>query len=103
VLPGDGFPSIADATATASIGLVRYCALRANAGPAGRSEARSAGATAIVHPVVMGMVSGRGRRDTIDVISAEPYPSRRRESRDWGRACRAWLREFIPARNDDAD
>lgn len=103
VLAGDGFPGISDPAATASVGLVRYCIVRAQAPQAATPPApRSPSAAAIVHPMVMRALA-RGdtaaMRDTIDVI-----PRRRQTSgtrRDWGQIIGDWLRELVPARSED--
>jgi cell division protein FtsA len=99
VVSGDGFPSIVDPSAVPSVGLVRYCALRANAAPAARGESRriGAGVNAFVHPAVQRVMPVR---DTM-----EPPPSKQRAertgTRSWGRAFRNWMREFVPARVED--
>jgi cell division protein FtsA len=112
VLAGDGFPGIADPAVTASVGLVRYCAVRAQAPPpATPAHPRSPSAAAIVHPMVMKAFArgdpralrrqdaGHETRDTIDVI-----PRRRvrpEVARGWGRVIGDWMRELVPARTDE--
>ena len=96
VVSGDGFPAIVDLTAAPSIGLVRYCAIRANASPAARGESRrvGAGASAFVHPAVQRVMP---IRDTMSQLPSQ-HVEQRIGTRSWGRAFRNWMREFIPAR-----
>lgn len=109
VLAGDGFPEIADPSASAAVGLVRYCALRSGtpvpAPVPARPESRSSGATAIVHPLVMKTFtrSDRPRRgghnnDTIAHIPARRLQGQRPDG--WGAIVRQWMSEFNPGRND---
>lgn len=97
VVSGDGFPAIIDPSAVPSIGLVRYCALRANAGPAPRGEARriGAGAVAFIHPSVQRVMPVR------DTMKPPPSQQSRTGTHGWGRSFRNWMREFVPARVED--
>lgn len=99
VLAGDGFPGIADPTVSASVGLIRYCAVRAAVPPPSRREARhspviaGATATAFVHPLVM----QRPFNLVQDVSRQRPQ----RTSATWRRSFGNWLREFVPARMEE--
>jgi cell division protein FtsA len=96
VLSGDGFPGIADPAVSASVGLIRYCAVRAvTPQPPQRRESRqySASATAFVHPLVMQQPFRR--RDSL------PDAIPRRASGTWKRSLGGWLREFVPARMEE--
>jgi cell division protein FtsA len=98
VVSGDGFPAVVDPSAVPAVGLVRYCALRANAAPVARESRRiGAGANAFVHPAVQRVMPVR------DTMRTPPSQQRaeRTETRSWGRAFRNWMREFVPARVDD--
>jgi cell division protein FtsA len=85
---GGGFPAISDPCASASIGLVRYCAARATQAPA----------------------VGRGYLRTPAVAGAQPYggnprlggasDAERRPGRPWGRLIRDWIWGFVPSRSD---
>lgn len=98
VLPGRGFPSIADPGVSAAVGLIRYVSGRA-VGPAPARQ-RSPAATGIVHPTVMNPFAWH---DTIDVTShgSSRHGPAGGSQRDWGRVVRDWVREFIPASPED--
>jgi cell division protein FtsA len=98
VVSGDGFPAVVDLSAVPAVGLVRYCALRANAAPAARESRRiGAGANAFVHPAVQRVLPVR---DTMRTPPSQ-HRAERSETHSWGRAFRNWMREFVPARVDD--
>lgn len=94
VLPGRGFPSIADPGVSAAVGLIRYVSGR-SVGPA-PSRQRSPAAAGFVHPLVMNPFA---RHDTIDVMRRQRPADG--GQRDWGRVVRDWVREFIPISPDD--
>jgi cell division ATPase FtsA len=85
---GVGFPAISDPGASASIGLVKYCAARATQAPA----------------------IGRGYLRTPAVAGAQPYGGHpfvggvsagaQRLARPWGRLIRDWIWGFVPSRSD---
>lgn len=95
VLPGRGFPSIADPGVSAAVGLIRYVSGR-SVGPTPTRQ-RSPAAAGFVHPLVMNPFA---RHDTIDVMRQRPR-SNDSGQRDWGRIFRDWVREFVPVSPDD--
>lgn len=94
VLPGRGFPSIADPGVSAAVGLIRYVSGR-SVGPT-PSRQRSPAAAGIVHPLLMNPFA---RQDTIDVTRRQRPADG--GQRDWGRFVREWVREFIPVNPSD--
>jgi cell division protein FtsA len=87
ILEMEGFPAIDDPSASAAVGLVRYCGTRARSGSGGRlrrDQPRQLPAQAFPW--------GAGRAD-------ESRPDRT-PGRPWGRIMREWMRGFIPARTD---
>ena len=90
ILPGDGFPEIADPTASASIGLVRYCASRAQTTTPPRRQRQETQQWMVDPNPQVAQVGDLG------------YTISHRESsgRPWGQVMREWMRGFIPARTD---
>ena len=87
ILEMEGFPSIDDPSASAAIGLVRYCGTRSRSGS--------------------GM---RPRREQVRQLPQRHFPWRsdpdvapqadRPHGRAWGRIMREWMRGFIPVRTE---
>lgn len=88
VLEGGGFPSVSDPGAAASLGLVKYCALRASQTPAtARSYVRT--------PAVAG-----AQPQATEAFMGYANPVASRAGRDWGRTARNWVLGFVPSRSD---
>ncbi len=87
ILRIEGFPAISDPSASAAIGLVRYCGTRARTGGAARV-----------------------RHDQARQVPQQQFPWRAGKDdeqgdgtdagRQWGRVMRDWMRGFIPARTE---
>lgn len=94
VVAGDGFPSIPDPAAVASIGLARYCISRASGAAARRPSHRGTGSAAHGARPLANWATHEERR----VGSVLVADNRRPVERSWGRSVTRWMREFIPAR-----
>lgn len=87
ILEMDGFPSIDDPSASAAIGLVRYCGTRARSGSGARPRREQ------VRQMPQQQFPWRaGKDDERDQAPAS--------GRQWGRIMREWMRGFIPARTE---
>lgn len=114
-IAGDGFPDVYDPSMSGTLGLARYCAMRAQAevGAARRGNV----AMGIVHPAFLGSNSGASwLRPASGQTGTLPVTSMRRANNQHGRThhgqeapatrsvgeqFRGWLREFIPSRDGD--
>jgi len=104
VLQSDGFPPIADPTAAASIGLVRYCASR-GAWAAASQPPPGDGRNQREVTATRNLEAQRERAPQVDVPQYQQVHTfvrdpRPQPTRAWGRLMREWMREFIPARTD---
>jgi cell division protein FtsA len=87
-LEGSGFPAVTDPGAAASLGLVKYCALRASQPPAtARSYVRT--------PAVAG-----AQPASADAFMGYANAAEQRPGRPWGRIVRNWIWGFVPSRSD---
>jgi cell division protein FtsA len=91
-----GFPEIPDPSASASVGLVRYCASRLLDPPAEPIQAsrRGRAASSSRTPAAASVAFGHNAFATVSGLSL----SRARVSQGWGRWVAHWMREFVPAR-----
>ncbi len=93
VLGGNGFPDIDDPAAAASIGLVRYIALRSRPPRPERPKRRAADKDWRV-------AGSWSALEATESGTQQHIRPRRGTDRHWGRTMRDWMRGFIPSGSD---